>query len=42
MMFGAMAAANASSFGPDLGKANIAADKIFKIIDTKSKIDPLN
>jgi ATP-binding cassette subfamily B (MDR/TAP) protein 1 len=42
MMFGAMAAANASSFAPDIGKANAAADKIFKIIDTKSRIDPLD
>jgi len=38
MMFGAQAGGQASSFGPDVGKAKIAAQKIFTIIDTPSKI----
>jgi ABC-type transport system involved in Fe-S cluster assembly fused permease/ATPase subunit len=38
MMFGAQAAGQASSFGPDVGKAKIAAQKIFTIIDTPSQI----
>lgn len=41
IMFGAMAAGDAQQFGPDMGKANAAADKIFKIVDAKSEIDPL-
>jgi hypothetical protein len=39
MMFAAVTAGNAQAFGPDLGKAKNAAEKIFGIIDQKSKID---
>jgi hypothetical protein len=38
MMFGAQASGQASSFGPDLGKAKTAAGKIFGIIDTPTQI----
>ena len=41
MMFGATAAANASMFGPDIGKASNAAGKIFSVIDEPSQIDPM-
>ncbi len=41
MMFGAMSVGNAQSFGPDVGKANAAADKVFGITDSRSKIDAL-
>ena len=36
IMFGANAAGNASSFGPDVAKAETAAKKIFKIIEEPS------
>lgn len=39
MMFGAMAAASAQQYGPDLGKAKSAALKIFGIMDYPSKIN---
>jgi hypothetical protein len=38
-LFGANAAGNAASFGPDLEKANTAAEKIFKILEAPSKIN---
>jgi len=41
MLFGAISMGNAQSFGPDVGKANAAANSIFKIIDSKSHIDPM-
>jgi len=39
IMFGANAAGNAASFGPDMEKANAAAEKIFKIIELPSTIN---
>jgi ATP-binding cassette subfamily B (MDR/TAP) protein 1 len=39
IMFGANAAGNASSFGPDVAKAEIAAKKIFKVIEVPSSIN---
>ncbi len=36
IMFGATAAGNAVQFGPDIGRAGQAADKIFSIIDMPS------
>jgi len=39
IMFGANAAGNAASFGPDMEKANAAATKIFKIIEVPSTIN---
>jgi len=39
IMFGAMQAGNAVAFGPDMGKAKAAANRIFKIIDYPSSID---
>lgn len=41
IMFGASHAGTAQSFGPDIGKARGAADKIFKIIEYPSKIDAI-
>lgn len=41
MMFGAMQAGNSQQFGPDIGKANSAAKKIFAIIDDPSRIDAI-
>jgi ATP-binding cassette subfamily B (MDR/TAP) protein 1 len=40
-MFGAIAAGNAVQFGPDIGRAGQAADKIFTMIDTPSQINAL-
>lgn len=42
MMFGAFATGNANAFGPDVKKANAAAEKIFTITNTPSDIDVLN
>lgn len=39
MMFGAMAAGQAQQFGPDLGKAKQAAQKIFGIMDVPTEIN---
>jgi ABC-type multidrug transport system fused ATPase/permease subunit len=36
IMFGAMHMGEAAAFGPDMGKAQAAADKIFKIMDYPS------
>jgi hypothetical protein len=36
IMFGATQAGSAASYGPDMGKANAAAEKIFKIIEYPS------
>jgi ATP-binding cassette, subfamily B (MDR/TAP), member 1 len=41
MMFGAFATGNATAFGPDVSKANAAAEKIFTITNTPSEIDVL-
>jgi len=41
IMFGANAAGTAASFGPDAGKAEAAAQKIFRIIETKSTINAI-
>lgn len=38
-MFGAMQAGTAAAFGPDMGKAKAAAERVFKIIDYPSSID---
>lgn len=42
IFFGASHVGTAMSMGPDIGKANIAAEKIFKIIETPSKINALD
>lgn len=42
MMFGAQQSGQAQSFGPDLGKAKIAANKIFGIVDLPTEIKPSN
>ena len=39
IMMGAMHSGTAASFGPDMGKALAAATRIFKIMETPSKID---
>jgi ATP-binding cassette subfamily B (MDR/TAP) protein 1 len=39
IMFGASAAGSASSYGPEMGKAKAAAEKIFKIIEHPSSIN---
>lgn len=39
IFFGANHAGMAMSLGPDIGKAALAAEKIFKIIDYPSKIN---
>ncbi len=42
MFFGAYAAGQASTFGPDVGKATQAAVKIFKITDLPSEINAVD
>lgn len=39
IMFGAFQAGNAAGFGPDMGKATAAVERVFKIIDYPSQID---
>lgn len=39
IFFGANAAGNASSFGPDMGKAEVAAQKIFRVMEAPSTIN---
>jgi len=39
IMFSAFQAGNAAAFGPDMGKAKVAAERVFKIIDYPSQID---
>lgn len=39
IMFGASQAGGAASYGPDMGKAQVAADTIFKIIEHPTKIN---
>lgn len=41
IMFGASQAGTAASFGPEMGKANAAAEKIFKIIEHPSEINAI-
>jgi ATP-binding cassette subfamily B (MDR/TAP) protein 1 len=41
IMFGASQAGTAQSFGPEMGKANGAAEKIFKIIEHPSTINAI-
>jgi hypothetical protein len=41
IMFGANAAGNAASFGPDMEKAGLAAKKIFKVIEVPSTINAI-
>jgi len=41
IMFGASQAGSAAAFGPDMGKAMAAADRIFGIIETKSEINAM-
>ena len=41
MMFGTFGSAQATAFGPDVKKAQTAAEKIFTITDTPSEIDVL-
>lgn len=40
-MFGAMQSGNAAAFGPDVGKATAAADRVFNIIDYPSSINAI-
>ena len=42
MFFGAFGAGQATSFGPDIGKATSAAIKIFKIVETPTEINALD
>jgi len=42
MFFGAYAAGQASTFGPDIGKATEAAVKIFKITGVPSEINAVD
>jgi hypothetical protein len=39
VLFGAMAAGQASSFAPDYGKAKIAAARLFELFDRVPSID---
>ena len=39
ILFGAQSSAAAQSHAPDLGKAKVAADKIYGIIDVKGEIE---
>ena len=39
IMFSAFQAGNAAAFGPDMGKAKVAAERVFRIIDYPSQID---
>ena len=39
IMFSAFQAGNAAAFGPDMGKAKVAAERVFRIIDYPSRID---
>jgi hypothetical protein len=39
IMFSAFQAGNAAAFGPDMGKAKAAADRVFKIMDLPTTID---
>lgn len=41
MIFGAMEAGQANQFGNDMGKAAVAAKKVFTILDIPSKVDPI-
>ena len=41
MMFGALESGQAQQFGPDMGKAKSAAQKIFSILDQPSQISAL-
>ena len=38
IVFGAMALGNASAFAPDVGKAQISAQRIIKLMDAKPSI----
>ena len=42
MNFGAMASGQANQFGPDVGKANIAARKIFSIFERPTQITAMH
>lgn len=42
MMFAAFSAGQAQQFGPDMGKAKLAAMKIFTYIDMHSKINAVD
>ena len=41
MIFGAATAGSAAAFGPDVGKATVAARRIFSIIEHESTINAL-
>ena len=41
MIFGAATAGSAAAFGPDIGKATVAAERIFSIIEHESTINAL-
>lgn len=42
IFFAAWAMAQANQFGPDMAKAQVAANKVFNILDLPSLIDPLD
>ena len=42
ILFGASQAGMAASYGPDMGKATAAADRVFKIIEHKSEINAIH
>mmetsp|Transcript_111804 Transcript_111804/g.154399 ORF Transcript_111804/g.154399 Transcript_111804/m.154399 type:complete len:91 (+) Transcript_111804:2158-2430(+) len=41
MIFGAMEAGQANQFGTDMGKASVAAKKVFTILEIPSKVNPV-
>ena len=41
ILFGASQAGMAASYGPDMGKATAAADRVFKIIEHESEINAI-
>ena len=42
ILYGGFAAANASSYSPDVGKATKAASRIFQIVDRPTEIDAID
>jgi len=42
ILFGAISSGQANQFGPDLGKAAIAAEKVFKISEVPSEINAVD
>ena len=42
IIFSAMSVGQSSAWAPDYKKARLAADKIFKLIDRETKINPFS